>query len=283
MPRSDRTPAPSAYASLMVPMDLAPHSERRASLAVGLADRFGSRLIGVAAQQIIPPMYFESPTAGTPSIVEIEQCRIAEELGKAEAAFRRAAGRHNLVEWRQAVAFPTEYIVQQTRAADLIVAGRPPHGDTAPDRMAIDCGDLVMDAGRPVLFVPPRVDQLSAKRIVIGWNDTREARRAVRDSLPLLKDAKDVFVVSVDSEDIDDAGANDVGAYLACHDISVSARGWPAPARAVADELIRIAEGEGADLIVCGAYGHSRAREWVLGGVTRDLLDHAPVCCLMAH
>src|SRR5262245_52921126 len=223
MPRSDRT-SPSAYASILVSMDLAPHAARRASLAVGLADRFESRLIGVAAQQIIPPMYFESPTAGTPSIVELEQRRVAEELGKAEAAFRRAAGRHNLVEWRQAVAFPNEYIIQQARAADLIVAGRPPHDDTVPDRMAIDCSDLVMDAGRPVLFVPPRVDQLSAKRIVIGWNDTREARRAVRDSLPLLKDAKDVFVVSVDSEDIDDAGANDVGGYLACHDISVSAR-----------------------------------------------------------
>ena len=283
MPRSDSTPAPSGYASIMVPMDLAPHAERRVSLAVGLADRFGGRLIGVAAQQIIPPLYFESPTAGTPSIVEIEQRRVAEELGKAEATFRRAAGKHKLVEWRQAIAFPNEYVIQQARAADLIVAARPAHSESAADRMAIDCGDLVMAAGRPVLFVPPRVDQIAAKRIVIGWTDTREARRAVRDSLPLLEEAKDVFVVSVDSEDIDDAGASDVGAYLACHGISVSARGWPAPARGIADELIRIAEGESADLIVCGAYGHSRARQLVLGGVTRDLLDHAPVCCLMAH
>jgi len=273
----------SAYASIMVPMDLEPQAERRAGLAASLADRFASRLIGVAAQQIMPPLYFESPTAGTPGLIELEQSRVAEEFAKAEAAFRRAAGNRSPVEWRQAIAFPTEYVVQQTRAADLIVAGRPPRSDPAPSRMGVDCGDLVMDAGRPVLFVPPRVDQLTAKRVVVGWNDTREARRAVRDGLPLLREAKDVFVVSVDSEDIEDAAASDVGAYLACHGVTVSARGWPAPAHAVADELIRIAEGESADLIVCGAYGHSRAREWVLGGVTRDLLDHAPVCCLMAH
>jgi nucleotide-binding universal stress UspA family protein len=283
MPHSDGTPTPSAYASIMVLMDIDKPAERRAALAVSLADRFSSRLIGATAQQTMPPLYFESPSPSTPSIVELEERRVADEFAKAEAAFRRATGTRNLVEWRQAATSPTGYILRQARAADLMVAGRPPHSDSTPRRMGIDCGDLVMNAGRPVLFVPPHVDQLWAKRVVIGWNETREARRAIWDSLPLLKTAKDVFVVSVDSEDIDDTGANDVAAYLACHGVNVSARGWPAPARAVADELIRIAESESADLIVCGAYGHSRAREWVLGGVTRDLLDHASMCCLMAH
>ena len=146
--------------------------------------------------------------------------------------------------------------------------------------MSVDAGSLVMDAGRPVLFVPPKVDYLAAKCIVIGWKDSREARRAVWDSLPLLKTAKDVLVVSVDE---DNDGAKDVVNHLACHGVAASNLGRPVSAAGIADDLVGIAQQQGADLIVCGAYGHSRAREWILGGVTHDLLDHAPLCCLMSH
>ena len=70
---------------------------------------------------------------------------------------------------------------------------------------------------------------------------------------------------------------------LGSHGVTASAKTQRKPAASVADELVRSAESELADLIVCGAYGHSRIGEWVFGGVTRDLLDHAPICCLMAH
>jgi nucleotide-binding universal stress UspA family protein len=137
-----------------------------------------------------------------------------------------------------------------------------------------------MANGRPVLFAPPDIDHLSAKRIIIGWKDSRESRRAVWDALPLLKGAQEVLVVSVGS---DNHAAKDVAAYLRNHRVQVSALNQPAPVRSAGDELLRIAEQETSDLIVCGAYGHSRAREWVFGGVTRDLLNHASVCCLMVH
>jgi nucleotide-binding universal stress UspA family protein len=115
----------------------------------------------------------------------------------------------------------------------------------------------------------------------VAWKDTREARRAVWDALPLLREAEEVLMIAV-GDSAKEAGALDVQEHLDQHGVKAKVlhahRDIP-----VADELIRLAEEQGVDLIVSGAYGHSRTREWILGGVTRELLDHAPVCCLMAH
>lgn len=279
MPQSNPPSASLAYASIMVAMELEASAERRAKLAADLADRFSSRLIGVAAQEIVSPLYFETPAAEVTSIIELEERQAAQQMARAESTFRRVAGTRERVEWRQALKFPVDHILAQARAADLIIVGRPRH-DQRPGPMSVDSGSLVMDAGRPVLFVPPQTDHLSAKRIVIGWKDSREARRAVWDSLPFLKAAEDVAIVAIDGGHDE---ANDVSAHLGCHGVSSRVYKRPAPAGSIADELVRIAQQEGADLIVCGAYGHSRAREWVFGGVTHDLLDHSPLCCLMSH
>jgi nucleotide-binding universal stress UspA family protein len=268
----------SAFATIMVPMDLDVDAANRTRLAVGLADRFSSRLIGTAAQLIEAPLYFESAVAGVASIIELEQRRAAEDAASTEAQFRGIAAGRDRVEWRSALAHPTNYVLEQCRAADLIVAGRLKRDGRTP--MSVNGGDLVMAAGRPVLFVPPGVDHLSGKRAVIGWKDGREARRAVWDSLPLLKTAEEVFVVSIDT---DHESAKDVAAYLGTHGIEAGVLSRPQSPTPVADELVHLAQQEGADLVVCGAYGHSRAREWVFGGVTQDLLDRSPLCCLMAH
>jgi nucleotide-binding universal stress UspA family protein len=262
----------------MVAMDLDPEAEGRAKLATGLADRFSSRLIGIAARPVLAPLYFEAPVTGIASMVEIEERQAVEDLAKAEAVFRRVIGTRASVEWRQAQAFPLDTLLLHARAADLIVAARPRESALQP--MSVDAGDLVMAAGRPVLFVPPRIEHLLAKRVAVAWKDSREARRAIWDSLPLLKMAEEVFIASVA---VQDHSGKDVAAHLSCHGVDASVVDRSAPTGSIADELIRIADQETCDLIVCGAYGHSRAREWVLGGVTRDLLDHAPLACLMAH
>jgi nucleotide-binding universal stress UspA family protein len=269
-----------SYANILIPMGLDPESDHRAEFAASLADRFSSRLIGVAAHPIAAPMYVEVPAEGVTSILEIEEGRARENLAKTEAIFRKTAGSRNNIEWRQAVTFPLGHVLRQARSADLIIAARPRRDEPAFDPMSINGGDLVMAAGRPVLFVPPGVQYLSGKRVIVGWKDTRESRRAVWDALPLLKAAQEVLVVSVETEN---HAAKDVAAYLGSHGVAASAKTHRKPARSVGDELVRTAESELADLIVCGAYGHSRIGEWVFGGVTRDLLDHSPICCLMAH
>jgi len=279
MSLSAQAPAASSYASIMVPMDLRPETTRRAKLATELADRFSARLIGIAAEEIKAPLYFEEAGAAVESIIELQTRQATKDLAEAEAAFKGVAGTRNRVEWRQALASPTAHVLEQARAADLIVAARP-NLETATNPMWVDGGELVMDAGRPVLFVPPHADYLAAKRIVVGWKDSREARRAVWDSLPFLKAAEDVILVSTESER--DSLA-DVKNYLTAHGVKASLLKRPNPTGPVGDEIVTVAKLEGADLIVTGAYGHSRTREWAFGGVTQQLLHHSPICCLMAH
>jgi len=280
MPHPNNSPTPSGYTSIMVPMDVDPGTVRRVKLAIDLADRFSSRLIGVASQPITGPMYFETQVEGVESYIEIEERRLNESNRKAESAFREIAGNRNRIEWRPALKPTLAYILEQARAADLIVAARPTRDQRAFDPMIVNGGDLVMGAGRPVLFVPPQVDYLSAKRIVVGWKDSREARRAVWDALPVLKGAQEVLVTSIGN---DGHAAKDVANYLASHGVGASALNRHESTGSVGDELVRIAEQELSDLIVCGAYGHSRTGEWIFGGVTRYLLDHSPICCLMTH
>jgi nucleotide-binding universal stress UspA family protein len=271
--------SPTGYASIMVPMNIDADSLLRARLAANLADRFDSRLIGIAARPLAEPLYFETPVPEVATYMEIEVEEAARELEIAEKAFREASGTRNHVEWRQANDIPNAFVAEQARAADLIVASRLPKSDR-PHRMALNPGQLVMDAGRPVLFVPPETDRLSARHVMIAWKDTREARRAVADAMPFLKMAVSVTVVTLGT---DDRGAKDVVGHLAAHGIVSVAQHFKSAADEMAETLMRAADNELADLLVCGAYGHSRAREWIFGGVTRDLLANARMCCLMAH
>jgi nucleotide-binding universal stress UspA family protein len=135
-----------------------------------------------------------------------------------------------------------------------------------------------------MLVVPPGIDTLEAERILIGWKDSREARRALRDSLPLLHEAKSVAIVEVCDDSMEALArrhVEDVARYLTRHRISVGSATAAAAKHGVADHLIDLARVEGADLIVTGASG--RLGEWIFGGVTRELLTSSPVCCLMSN
>ena len=194
---------------------------------------------------------------------------------EAEVIFRRGAGARNSIEWRSAISLPVPFIAEQARAADLIVVSRQAQSDASAWRFGVSPEELVLTVGRPVLIACPYDNDFSAQRVIVAWKDTREAHRAVSDALPLLKAAKEVFVVAIGDE-TRRAGADDVTAYLLRHGIespTVLRRDAPA---GVADEIMKVAEQEQADLIVSGAYGYSRMREWMFGGVTRELLIRSP-------
>jgi nucleotide-binding universal stress UspA family protein len=272
----------AGYASIMVPLHLGAGAEDRVRLAASLAERFKSRLIGIAAEEFVVPYIGEGAMGVDAVLVEEAQRTAAENIARAETLFRRNAGKLNDIEWRCAVADTRSFVLSQARAADILVVARRGSSDESQGRMALSPGDLVMDLGRPLIVVPPEVGHLSAKHAVVAWKDTREARRAVRDSLPFLKAAEIVTVLSVGSG-AEDQGAADVGAYLALHGVTSRAVVRPGRVRSVADEITSFAGEHDADLIVCGAYGHSRMREWMFGGMTQDLLESTPVCCLMSH
>jgi nucleotide-binding universal stress UspA family protein len=165
--------------------------------------------------------------------------------------------------------------------ADLMVASahRGPKASTAA------AADLVMRAGIPVLTIPTDLPALATNNIVVAWKNTPEARRAVSDALPLLKAAKRVTVLRVcrPGEDLADNGLDDVAGRLKRHGVNVATEALEHHDGDFADAVSVFAERGLFDLIVAGAYGQSRMREWALGGVTEGLLDRSTLPVLFSH
>ena len=279
----------SRYASLLVHVESeSTSSDGRIELAVDLARRFHAALIGVGAAAVQPPIvdaYGGMALVG--DIMDAEEEQIRSDLETARKRFETATDGTELeVEWRSAVDLPAQVLAREARSAELIVIGRDLSRLSAGIYRSADPGDLLMQAGRPVLVVPPGARTLLAERVIVAWKDTREARRAVWDALPFLTRASSVHVVEVTAgEDLETAAGRvrQVSALLKRHGVAAEAEVRTRREGSDADELILVAEQIGADLIVAGGYGHARLREWVFGGVTADLLRHCPKCCLLSH
>lgn len=182
-----------------------------------------------------------------------------------------AAANHPRLEWRPILDYANDALAHEARSADLVVIGRmESSGDSLT---SLDPGEVLLKIGRPTLVVPEGVSSLRAEHVVIGWKDTREARRVVQDALPFLHEASRVTVVEIYT----------AGEESRAHRINGGARVIPNQQGSGAAQLLTLAQNEGADLLVTGAYGHSRLGEWVFGGMTRDLLATTSICCLMSH
>ena len=272
-----------AYATVMVHVDVDGSSDARIRLAATLADRFMATLIGISSC-ILPPYPAEGAYFVTRELIEEERRDMAVSLKRAEEAFRSQAGPDRAgIEWRSAIEVPDDYLAANARSGDLLVIARDP-GSGGVCR-TIDPGTTLLGTGRPVLLVPPGVDALKAEHVVVGWKESREARRALSDSLPFLHQAKAVSIVEVCEAGMEASRqqhVDDVAQYLARHRITVGSA-IAVHASDAATELLRRASAERADLIVAGAYGRTRLGEWIFGGVTRGLRTASPVCCLMTH
>jgi nucleotide-binding universal stress UspA family protein len=225
-----------------------------------------------------------------PMFAVIDQLRadIGKGLAGAEKRFRSATTRPaSQIEWRSALAPPSDYFAHQARVADLIVVSARRDGmvlDPFAGTGQIDPGDLAMRAGRPVLVVPPEAEFLNLKCAVIAWKDTREARRAVSDALPLLQKTRDIIVAEVieDESQREDAHGrlDDVVHWLGRHGIAAAERVFDFPG---GEDPVERLWHYGADYVVAGAYGHSRLREWVFGGFTDSFLRQSTRCVFLAH
>jgi nucleotide-binding universal stress UspA family protein len=271
------------YATVMVHVDFDAATESRVRLAAGLADRFQAMVVGIAA--CAPRLPFaRGGVALAPLFTQDNLAELKVALDRQQDRFRSIAAKGSRqVEWRSALDIPTEFLAREARAADLVIIGRR-HVLEAP-YWSLNPGALLLTVGRPVLVVPNGLDHLDAKRVVVAWKDTREARRVLCDSLPFLRDAEKLFLVEVREEleaEPSHRRVSDVMNYLTRHRITTSA-GLTLQAANVTDELFRVVRTKQIDLLVTGAYGHSRLGEWVFGGVTRDVLHKSPVCCLFSH
>jgi nucleotide-binding universal stress UspA family protein len=189
------------------------------------------------------------------------------------------------VHCRTFLEFPTECVAREARAADLLVIGREfavndPY--LCPDPAAV-----VLKAGRPVLVVPPRMARFAARRAIVAWKDTREARRAVSDALPFLRDADEVIVTEICELEADLAASQrrlrDVVQFLSRHGVPHAVDRVRSVEGTAVVSLLNLVQDSSADLVVAGAYGHSRLGEWMFGGMTRGLFEKSPVCLLLSH
>lgn len=268
------------YANILVSADLGEAAPDRIRLAASLARRFDATLTGVVAHKVPAPILVRDVY----DAIDQEgrnKAQIQAILEQARAAFERFAGDAVRTDWRPCLTDSTAHLIEQARAVDLVVVSRRGPGDEDPGPLGVMPGPVLMEAGRPVLVVPPRTAHLKAARIVVAWKDGPEARRAVSAALPVIRNADQVFVATVGA-DTGHEDAEDVASHLARHGAHVTAHHLHTTDND-GSEILRFALMQDADLIVSGAYGRSRLREWMFGGVTRDLLDRSPLCCMMCH
>jgi nucleotide-binding universal stress UspA family protein len=273
-----------SYKTILVHVEPGPGSDVRIQLAVEVATMFDAALIGLGAEAVYP-MYSAGYAAANGAMIEAMRERIVADLPIAEQRFRDlAAGVKAGARWISGIDFPAKELALHARAADLIVASRP--AKHASSAYSPSPSDLVMEAGAPVLFAAEPSAALVADRIVVGWKDTRESRRALSDALPLLKRAQQVVVVEIDGDlrpTPQRSDLNEIAERLARHDVRVETEVVARSGPTIADDLEHAASRHGADMIVTGAYGHARLREWILGGVTEDLLAASSKCVLFSH
>jgi nucleotide-binding universal stress UspA family protein len=273
-----------SYAAILVHAQADAGALPRLRCARDLADRFDATLIGLAAE-MVPPAPADDGYSNIASQWYVAMVDLAEtNIRNARAAFDEVVkGASKKAVWEQGVVFPGAAMARASRAADLIVASRPLRHDD-PYRHASPA-DLAIAAGRPVLVAPVGGEPLSARKIILAWKDTREARRAMADAMPFFRRAEEVTVLEVcGPEDRIDAETrtNDVAEALRRHGVTAVAKvsvHHPADGH----EILRQASLNGADLVVAGAYGHSRLGEWMFGGVTHDLLNQHDLYVLLSH
>jgi nucleotide-binding universal stress UspA family protein len=275
------------FKTITVHLELEEPNDGLFSLAADLAGRLDStQIIGIAGCQPIQLLYDETYVAG--EIMTADREQIEAELKKVEQRFREALkGKVKRLEWRSNVTCGplADYIASEARAADLVITGPDIGGSMFDHARQVRIADLVFQAGRPVLIVPKVCTYLDLGHVLIGWKETPECRRAAADALPLLKLAGRVSVVTIASgEELASAEGQikDVVEWLVRH-------GVRADAEVIAHKgddvqcFARLVQEKSPGLVVAGAYGHSRLREWALGGVTGDYLINPDRPVLLSH
>ena len=273
------------YATLLVNLEAGRSNAHLLQVARDVAERFQAKVIGSTACSPIQMIYGDGYSYG--DILEQDSKEIELEIAAAEAEFRDAMGDPSrIVGWRPAVlaTLLSDHLASGASRADLVLTSA---GSTEAFNAArqVSTGDLIMQAGRPVLLVAPAPAPFRMERIMIAWKNTREARRAVADALPLLKQASHVSIAEIaPQEDLSAARSrlDEVVSWLGRHGVAADAHASP-PTGDDATGLDAMATERAADIIVAGAYGHSRVREWALGGVTRTMLKHAVRSSLVSH
>lgn len=277
------------FRSIAVVIEPTPAGEVRIAYAARLACRHGAHLVGLF---MVPPIFSgsaaESFVQGRQAVREVIAQHQAKEAEAIELASRSLAAACN----REGVSFEFRPLPQghshdslalNSLHTDLVIAGSHRDAGLAGEWSA---EGLLLATGVPFLLLPESWNGSAAGHVVVAWNASREARRAISDALPLLAEARSVTVLVVDpgrnSRHGEEPGS-DLAHYLGRHGVSVTVERVDSNGEPIAKVIMDYAGEHAADLIVIGAYSHARPAQMVFGGVTRSLLRDAAVPLLIAH
>ena len=271
---------------LVVNLGLGAH-DPAGDYAISIAETFQAHLLGVAFSYEpiipgtvmggIPPEFIESQRA------ESDQ-RAQAAVGHFETAAKRVGVSYETRIISASISGAADRLGRLARRFDMVVVGQPEREKSVPDEV-VDEG-VLFESGRPVIFVPfIQKNGLKLDRVMVCWDGSRAATRAIADSLPLLRKGKQVEIVMVANgrAKSDEIAGVDLGQHLARHGLNVEVKRITSPDIDVASTILSYAADTSADFLVMCGYGHSRLREFVLGGVTRGLLESMTVPVLMSH
>jgi len=272
-------------ATVMVHLDWGRSNSQVLDTAAWLAQHLDAGVIGIAGSQALQldagdGFHSAGLIDAKHNIAAIELKALQNEFEDSSSTLCRRIG------WRSAVTLEpvAVYVAREGRSADLIITAFSEKAQLDQSG-CVDTGALLMHAGRPVLIVPKFPAKPWFDRVVIAWKDTREARRAIADALPLLMIASEIIVVEVAEEEAMEEArlrVDDVVEWLKRHSLTATA-------------AVRLSNGDdsksladfvtmhGAELLVAGAYGHGKVREWTFGGMTRDLLLQQERMIFLSH
>jgi len=271
--------------TLLVHLDDSTRSDARLDYALQIAARHDAHLIGlyVVCEELTRPIFLREDYTWIAS----RDAQRDANLKSAHTRFLAASGRAGCsAEWRAPDGPPTEQAILHARHADLLILGQEDQKDASAYVAPQFVDDVVMSSGRPAIVLPhagPVRPQI--ENVMIAWDGGRESARAVTDALPLIRRASFVTVMTVQRQppDGEPAGIN-VAAWLARHGIEASFTTTPRlPGVATGAMLLNALNDRHIDLLVMGAYGHTRARERVLGGATRTILQSMTLPVLLSH
>ena len=275
-----------SFKTILAHVDDGPRAGDVMDFAADLARGFGAHLVVLhATRAAVLPSAVRAEGGST--LAEIAARLREQQRAAVEALFARRLGASGVpVELRVSAREPDDALPLHARYADLVVMAQP---DLEGGGAAVDlAGHAVVACGKPVLFVPyAGSHRFSGGPVIVSWDASREAARAVSDALPLLVRARRVEVVTFDARRSvaghGELPGADIALWLARHGVKVNVDETVTAGVDIGNSLLSKAADLGAELVVMGGYGHSRLRQFVFGGVTRTLLETMTVPVLMAH
>jgi nucleotide-binding universal stress UspA family protein len=274
-----------SYNSIIVFLDNSAASERRLDFALQFARQHNAHLSGL--HMSYGPLLPFDPYGQVSGVALEWEMEVEKKQAKSRAEFIQKATNAGInFDWDCYRDTELFRVVNRARLSDICLAGQVSNGTSDNEISRNFFSQLVIALGKPILFLPhEKACSAEFKNIVVAWNGSRESTRAIADAMPLLQSAKIVSVISAGSKKKHSGQLPDVdvAAFLARHKVKVDVEKVDIDPADVTDLILSRIELKSADLLVMGAYGHTRFSEFVLGGMTRSMMKKMTVPVLMSH